>query len=248
MTEQTRHTVNSSDQAGFLNTLTARRSIRVFDGEPLATEVLSSILKDATLAPTSSNLQTFELYAVRNKTIKEQLAEACMGQPAATTAGELVVVVARPDLWRRNRDLLLKTMKQEGTQLPASVTKYYTKLIPFLMTNDPFGVLNLIRRITFFFLGLLRPMIRGPVSKADLRVFGATQAALVAQTLMLAATARGYDTCPMGGFDEVRVKSLLKLPSQAEVIMVVAIGKGKPEGLYGPRYRLDDEYLIHTVN
>jgi nitroreductase len=240
--------LTSADLTGFHNTLNARRSIRVFDRTPLPDDALAGILKDATLAPTSSNLQTFELYAVRNTEKKAKLAAACMGQPAASTAGDLVVVVARPDLWKRNRDLLLGEMTKSGQKLPESVTKYYNKLIPFLMRRDPFGILNLVRRVTFFALGFVRPIVRTPVSDADMRVYGATQAALVAQTLMLAATSRGYDTCPMGGFDEKRVKALLGLPCQAEVSMVIAIGNGKPEGLYGPRFRISDQYLIHTIN
>jgi hypothetical protein len=37
----------------FKQALTARRSIRVFDGEPIAEEVMRDCLRDATLAPSS---------------------------------------------------------------------------------------------------------------------------------------------------------------------------------------------------
>ncbi|MGI9598177.1 MAG: nitroreductase family protein, partial [Acidimicrobiales bacterium] len=84
---------------GFKQALTARRSIRVFDGEPIPEEVMRDCLRDATLAPSSSNLQPYELYWVRDSTTRTQLAAACLGQPAATTAGELIVVMARRDQW-----------------------------------------------------------------------------------------------------------------------------------------------------
>ena len=38
---------------------------------------------------------------------------------------------------------------------------------------------------------------------------------------MISMAALGYDTCPMEGFDSVRLKSLLKLPKSAEISMVI---------------------------
>lgn len=49
---------------------------------------------------------------------------------------------------------------------------------------------------------------------------------IAAQTLMLAATALGYDTCPMIGFDADEVGRLLRLPADHVIGMAVAIGKG----------------------
>lgn len=49
---------------------------------------------------------------------------------------------------------------------------------------------------------------------------------LAAQTLMLAARALGYDSCPMDGFDYDEVGKLIRLPSDHVVAMFVAIGKG----------------------
>ena len=39
--------------------------------------------------------------------------------------------------------------------------------------------------------------------------------ALAAQTLMLGVRAYGYDSCPMEGFDDKRVRKILKLNSKA---------------------------------
>lgn len=89
---------------GFKQAVTARRSIRVFGGAPIPDEVMRGCLQDAVLAPSSSNLQPYELYWVRDSTTRERLAEACFGQPAATMAGELVVVMARRDLWKTDLD------------------------------------------------------------------------------------------------------------------------------------------------
>lgn len=46
------------------------------------------------------------------------------------------------------------------------------------------------------------------------------------QTLMLAAKAMGYDSCPMIGFDIEKVAELINLPSDHVMGPMVAIGKG----------------------
>lgn len=52
---------------------------------------------------------------------------------------------------------------------------------------------------------------------------------IAAQTLMLAAKAMGYDSCPMdlSNFDEV--SGIIKLPADHAIAMFVAIGKGMRE-------------------
>ncbi len=52
---------------------------------------------------------------------------------------------------------------------------------------------------------------------------------IVAQTLMLAAQAMGYDSCPMDGFDFDAVAKLIRLPEDHVIAMFVAIGKGTKE-------------------
>ena len=52
---------------------------------------------------------------------------------------------------------------------------------------------------------------------------------IAAQTLMLAAKAMGYDSCPMDGFDYEAVGRLINLPEDHVVAMFVAIGKATAE-------------------
>lgn len=52
---------------------------------------------------------------------------------------------------------------------------------------------------------------------------------IAAQTLMLAAKALGYDSCPMDGFDYEAVGKLINLPPDHVVAMFVALGKGVKE-------------------
>lgn len=49
---------------------------------------------------------------------------------------------------------------------------------------------------------------------------------LAGMTLMLAAKAMGYDTCPMDGFDFEQVGKLIGLPEHHVISFMIAVGKG----------------------
>ncbi len=48
---------------------------------------------------------------------------------------------------------------------------------------------------------------------------------IAAQTIMLAAKAMGYDSCPMDGFDFDEVAELINLPDDHAISLFVAVGK-----------------------
>jgi len=52
---------------------------------------------------------------------------------------------------------------------------------------------------------------------------------LMAQTLMLAARAKGLDSCPMDGFDFDAVGKLINLPDNHVIALMVAVGKRAAE-------------------
>ena len=233
---------------GFKQTLKARRSIRVYDGAPIPEDIMRDCLRDAILAPSASNLQTYELYWVRDTEKKKLISKACLNQPPAVTAGELVVVVARGDLWKMHLEKLIGIMTNQGKKpLPGPVNDYYTKIVPMYMRDDKLGFYNLLRHIYYWYKGLQQPTARMPVNRGDHRVLAHMQTSLVAQTLLLSLAAHGYESCPIGGMDTHRIHKILELPEKAEVSLVIAAGHGKPEGLYGPRVRLPEGDLIKEV-
>ena len=63
--------------------------------------------------------------------------------------------------------------------------------------------------------------------------------------LLLTATARGYATSPMSGFDEAAVKQVLELPANARVVALVAIGHGAEEGT--PHHRHALARIVRTI-
>jgi nitroreductase len=48
---------------------------------------------------------------------------------------------------------------------------------------------------------------------------------IAAQTFMLAAKSMGYDTCPMIGFDPVKVAEIINLPEDHVIGLMVVVGK-----------------------
>lgn len=57
----------------------------------------------------------------------------------------------------------------------------------------------------------------------------AVDTALAVENLILAATGEGLATCIVGSFEEKEVASLLKIPSEYEVLLIITVGypKGK---------------------
>ena len=67
---------------------------------------------------------------------------------------------------------------------------------------------------------------------------------IAAQTIMLAAKAMGYDTCPMDGFDFDEVGKIINLPDDHAIAMFVAVGKAIQEAKARPTQLGIDEVVI----
>lgn len=225
-----------------------RRSTRVYKDEPIDNEKVKQCLRNASLAPTSSNLQLWEFYHVRSKDTLENLAKACFNQNAAKTAQQLVVVVTRKDLWKQRAQAnidFLNTVFDKPDLEPRLVKRkkqaedYYKKLIPTIY-SDFFGILGFIKYWIFQVVGLFRPIYR-QTRLSDMRIVAHKSAGLAAQNFMISMAGIGYDTCPMEGSDTLRVKQILDLPRGAEINMIIGCGIRDDKGIYGPRFRVPFE-------
>ena len=232
----------------FQEIIDRRRSNRKFD--PLVEvpdDVIKRSLERAILSPNSSNMQLWEFYWIKNKEEREKYTALCLGQSAAKTAKQLVVFVTRKDLWRQrakwNYNRLKNAIKGEPTKLEKRGLDYYGKLMPLAYRSDIFGFFAFIRRCMSFFMGLKKPFIRFG-GKADQIITVHKSSALAAQTFMLSIAAEGFESCPMEGFDQVRVKKQLNLPSGAEINMIISVCKGTNEGVWGPRFRIPYEEVV----
>lgn len=237
----------STKQKDFFEIVNARRSVRVFDQESeFDHDLVKRCIESAVLSPNSSNLQLWEFYRVKEDSpLRPELVRLCMNQKAAATSREMVVIVARRDKWkshaRQNYEYIKEVYQNSPGKKQKQALAYYGKLIPKLYSKYPLW--SPIKKLIAWGVGLKRPMVR-EVSETDLRISVHKSVALAAMTFMYAMKAVGYDTCPMEGFDSKQVKKLLNLPKEAEISMIVACGKGLPEGIYGKRFRVPLEDVV----
>ncbi len=202
------------------------------------------------MAPNSSNLQLWEFYHLTTKEIMKDISKACFDQPAASTANQFVIIVTRKDLWNKRRIFNINTIKNKNINSTDKslknrnlAIKYYKYIIPTIY-KELFGLLGYFRYVNAMIIGLFRPIYR-QVTNSDMRVVAHKSSALAAQNFMLSMTSKGYDTCPMEGFDSLRVKRILSLPYSSEINMVISCGIRDNNGVYGKQIRVpfDDVYF-----
>ena len=232
------------------NLLAHRRSVRLFsDKKSIPPIDVEDCLKQATLAPTSSNMQLWQFIHLVDGKWREELTKACLGQTAASTATQWVVFVTRQDLFRSRAKFLLNFEKwniEQNSPLERQAKRialrevYYGRLMPFLYARF-FRLLGIVRKLIVFFMGMFRPVVR-EVSETQMRTVVHKSCALAAQTFMLAMAEKGYDTCPMEGFDSKKVKKLLQLPRGTDINMIISCGiRDGNKGIWGDRCRVPFE-------
>ena len=159
------------DKEEFIKAVKSRRSVRNFKDEPVLEKDMRECLELTLLAPNSSNLQPWEFYWVRSIEKKEKLISYCLGQPAASTAQELVVAVARPDFWKVNQKRMLSLIDEMGEKAPKSVKKYYGKIVPLAYQQGFLSIKGYIKKIAMEFRGLKKPTPREPYNKKGMAVW-----------------------------------------------------------------------------
>ncbi len=236
------------DAAAFDRLVESRRSVRVFDETEsgrVPADVVQRCLDLAMMAANSSNLQPWEFYWVRSADKKAQLVRWCMSQPAARTAAELIVCVARTATWRKHAEFMLAQLSTDP-RVPKSALDYYRLGCPLIYTQG-WNIVGLFKWIGFNAIGLFKPIPREPIFSSGMRLWATKSVCLAASVLMLAFRSRGFDTCAMEGVDQRRVSRLLSLPSDASIPMVLAVGRRVEQGVYGDRIRFDRDWFVKVV-
>ncbi|MBY0553000.1 nitroreductase family protein [bacterium] len=227
----------------FENTVRKRRSIRKFTDQIFPEEQLMKAFELAVLAPNSSNIQTWDFHWVKSPEKKAKLVEACLSQSAARTASHLIVATADSSNWKRSQNPLIQWVR--SVSAPKQVIAYYEKVVPFSYRSGFFNLLAPFKWIIFNSVGLFRPMMRKPVTARDIQEVAIKSCALACENFVLSITSLGGATCMMEGFDEVRVKRLLKLGRSSRVVMVIAVGYEGERGTWGPQFRLPLNEVVH---
>ncbi|MVW74967.1 nitroreductase family protein [Pseudomonas xionganensis] len=219
----------------------SRRAVRRFKPEPVPDAVIRDCLELAMLAPSSCNLQSWSFQVIRDPALLAQLHPVCMGQNAAR-APLIIAVLARPDTWRQACQQIIEQWPEP--EVPARIRHFYSKTAPFQYNQGLLGLRGLFKRQLVRLLALRKALMRTPNSHAQMRVWAVKSTALAAQNLMLALQSHGYATCPMEGFDEVRLRKVLDIPRRAIPIMLLAVGRQDDKGVYNPRLRFPLEQQV----
>ncbi|EHM10529.1 nitroreductase [Thermanaerovibrio velox DSM 12556] len=177
--------------------LRQRRSINFFDpNREIPEGVLEAVLEEANLAPSSFNLQPWEVILVKDKDNKRRLRECAFNQPKVEEASAVLIVAGDPMAVENHIDPVLESMIRLGYMKAEDAAR--TRPMPFKLYGEP----DSERR----------------------RLFAAKNASLFAMSVMVAAMGHGLSTHPMDGFDEAKVKETFGIPDRLVIPMLIAVG------------------------
>lgn len=193
-----------------------RRATSNFEDVPIHDADLEKIIRLGLEAPSGYNLQPWRFVVVRDREQRKKLRAAAFGQPKVEEASAVIVACGDPQGWKNgDLDEMLRLAKEHG----------------YGSEQDHSGIRV---RITNF-LGSAPGQAGGLAPSFDLWANRHTMIALT--TMMWAAETLGYDTAPMEGFEENKVKATLKIPDRVRVVALLAIGRRKGNDKpYGGRF------------
>jgi len=197
-----------------------RRSVRKFAGEPVTAEEIRELIDCARYAPSDTNSQTWEFVVVLNRgkiaRIEELTWEA---------------------LHRKAEEAARRGLEKEARLLLRSFGPYATAF-----RDAPALVVCLATPYRSKF----KEKIFDPIALVPDEVWreeSLKSSCLAAQNLMLAAHAMGLATCPMTGpvlLAEEELKAFLGIREEAQVNMVIALGRPAETPAKLPRKSVDE--------
>lgn len=171
-----------------------RRATPSFDGAPIPDADLKKILEAGIHAPSGYNMQPWRFIVVRAEDQKKRLRTASFNQPKVEEASAVIVACGDADGWRSGDLEEMIRMGREG-----GMTENYADQarinIPGYLANHPNLTAWLYKHVMIAFT-----------------------------SMMLMAEVMGYDTAPMEGFEEDKVRDVLKLPLNYKVVALLALG------------------------
>jgi len=193
-----------------------RRATPSFEAVPIHGADLEKIIRAGLEAPSGYNLQPWRFVVVTDPEQRKRLRAAAFNQPKVEEASAVVVACGDPQGWKNgDLDEMLRLAREHGY---GGETEHQR-----------------VRGAIQSFLGNAAGQAGGVSPSFDV---WANRHAMIALTTMLwTAETLGYDTAPMEGFEEDKVKALLKIPPQVRVVALLAIGRRKgPDKPYGGRF------------
>ncbi|MFD1956949.1 nitroreductase family protein [Paenibacillus thailandensis] len=173
-----------------------RHSVKHFDpSHQLSEQAVQELLEIASGAPSAWNLQHWKFLAIADRPVKQKLLPIANGQKQVVEASVVVAVLG--DLQaNRNAEAVFEPDVQSG-RLPEEVKSALVDQIEQAYAGNP----------------------------AYARDEAIRNASLAAMQLMLAAKAKGLDSCPMGGYNPDKLAQEFRIPERYVPVLLVAIGK-----------------------
>ncbi|MDP4163263.1 MAG: nitroreductase family protein [Bacillota bacterium] len=197
----------------FKEIITGRRSIRNYDPTvKISREEMAEILTEATLAPSSINMQPWRFVVIESEEGKATLAPlAKFNQVQVATSSAVIAIFGDLNNFEKGEEIYSKAV--EMGFMPAEVKeKQMGALTAYFANIDP------------------------EVNKSTVLIDGG----LVSMQLMLAARAHGYDTNPIGGFEKDKIAEAFGLDKDRYLpIMLLSIGKAADSGYQSVRLPID---------
>lgn len=193
----------------FAQVVFERRSIRVYDSNvKIAHSEMQQILSEATLAPSSANMQPWRFVVVESKEGKEQLKPYIRFNTRQNETSAAMILIFGDMKCHEYAEEIYQTAVDQG-KMPQEVKDQQ--------------------------LAAIVPMYEN-LSKEQMQRIVQIDGSLVAMQLMLVARAHGYDTNPIGGFDAEHLAEAFGLDKERyHPIMILSIGKAAEEGYQSVR-------------
>ena len=214
----------------------SRRAIKDFEDVQIPDQDVQDILEEALLAPSSANSQPYEILWIKTSEIKAKVAKACNGQRAAVQASSLFVFVSGTRITKET----LKSYAahtERSTVLSEKSKAYHHSIVKKMSVFLKFAPLVIWTPILGVFSWFLPAISILPLGAMGIRHWTAKNSIFAAQNLLLAAVAKGYDACPMEGFNAPKIASLLNLPYGSVSPVVIAFGKKSDDAHVEPQWR-----------
>jgi nitroreductase len=181
-----------------IDAINERRSIKFFDSErSIKKDTLKEILTLANTAPSSINLQPWEVIVVESSEKKKVLRKCAQNQAKVEEASANLVIIANPKALEENMDRTLDSWMKLGN-ITESAKDIYKSMANKLYSDD--------------------------YTSQQRALFAVKNTSFFAMSIMIIAKFFGLDTHPMDGFDEVEIKKAFNIESYKIIPLIIAIG------------------------
>jgi nitroreductase len=205
--------MNATQTNDFTEVITGRRSIRKYDPSvKISKEEMTQILTEATLAPSSVNLQPWRFLVIESDEAKATLLPLARFNNVQVETSAAVIAVFGDYNNFDYAEEIYSTAVERGL-MPAEVKEaQLAKLTPYFST-------------------LTKEAIKDTVL---------IDSGLVSMQLMLVAKAHGYDTNPIGGYDKDKIAEAFGMDKDRYVpVMLISIGKAIDAGYASVRLPIE---------